>query len=310
VKRGRKEGIAERVFAASTLIAALAMPFVIAAIFYTLWQAAYPAMEKFSVGHFLISTDWDPVRDSFGALPNISGTLVITFLSLVFSLPLSLGIAIFVTEIAPNPLKGIVATAIDLLAAIPSVVYGMWGLFTLSPLMGSYIEPALKSIFAPLPVIGLLFEGTPRGLDILTASVILSIMLIPYAASITRESLLMAPSMVKEAAYSLGATKWEVIKGVALPHAKVGILSGIFLSLGRALGETMAVAFVLGNNHRIPTSLFSAASTITVTLANEFTEADKEIYLSSLFLLALILFVISFFSLIIAKFLLLKERER
>jgi len=223
--------------------------------------------------------------------------------------PVALGIAIFVTEIAPSFLKGPIGVAIELLAAIPSIIYGMWGLFTLSPIMSNYIEPALQNSIGKLPFAGVLFAGTPMGIDLLTASIILSIMIIPFTASISRDAFNLTPSVVKESAYALGATKWEVVKNVVLSYSKLGVFGGVVLSLGRALGETMAIAFVLGNNHRITISLLDAAATITVTLANEFTEADTDIYLSSLFFLALILFILSFVVLGMAKFFLLKAKK-
>jgi phosphate transport system permease protein len=201
-------------------------------------------------------------------------------------------------------------TFIELLAAIPSIIYGMWGLFTLAPIMSKYIEPSLQKALGPLPVVGGLVSGTPLGIDILTASVMLSIMIIPFTASISRDAFNLTPAVVKESAYSIGATKWEVVKDVVLPYSKLGVFGGITLSLGRALGETMAVAFVLGNKHVIATSLFDAAATITVTLANEFTEAASDIYLSSLFYLALVLFMLSFAVLAVAKFFLLKAERR
>jgi phosphate transport system permease protein len=207
-------------------------------------------------------------------------------------------------------LKGPIGGAIELLAAIPSIIYGMWGLFTLSPIMSNTIEPLLKKITGDIPLLSSFFSGPPMGIDLLTASIILSIMIIPFTASIARDSFNLTPSVVKESAYALGATKWEVIKHIIIPYAKLGVFGGIVLSLGRALGETMAVAFVLGNNHRIPGSLLDAAATITVTLANEFAEADKDIYLASLFYLALVLFALSFIALAIAKFFLLKAERK
>jgi len=250
------------------------------------------------------------VKEVFGALTNIFGTFLTTILSLLLAIPVAIGIAIFLTEISPNFLKGPIGAAVELLAAIPSIIYGMWGLFTLSPIMSNHIEPALRKITAGMPLVNVLFKGTPMGIDILTASVILSIMIIPFTASISRDAFNLTPTVVKESAYAIGATKWEVVKNVVIPYSKLGVFGGIVLSLGRALGETMAVAFVLGNNHRIPTSLFDAAATITVTLANEFAEADKDIYLSSLFYLALVLFVMSFITLAVAKFFLLRAERK
>jgi phosphate transport system permease protein len=298
------------IFSSTTAIASFSIILFIIGIIYVLISESSLAIHKFGVIKFLVSTDWDPVRESFGALTNIYGTVITTGLSLMIAIPAAIGIAIFVTEISPNFLKGPIGMAIELLAAIPSIIYGMWGLFTLSPIMGNQIEPFLKKITAGVPLVETLFAGTPMGIDILTASVILSIMIIPFTASISRDSFNLTPSVVKESAYALGATKWEVVKNVVLPYSKLGVFGGIVLSLGRALGETMAVAFVLGNNHRITTSLLDAAATITVTLANEFTEADTDVYLSSLFYLALVLFVLSFITLAIAKLFLLKAERK
>lgn len=279
-------------------------------ILYVLLSESSLAIKKFGIFHFIFSTDWNAVKGEFGAATNLYGTAITTVLSLLIAIPVAIGIAIFVTEIAPNFLKGPISVAIELLAAIPSIIYGMWGFFTLAPIMSNYIEPALQNSIGRIPVVGILFQGTPMGIDLLTASVILSIMIIPFTASISRDAFNLTPAVVKESAYALGATKWEVIKSVVLPYSKLGVFGGIVLSLGRALGETMAVAFVLGNNHQITSSLLDAAATITVTLANEFTEADNDLYLSSLFYLALLLFILSFIILAVAKFLLLKAERR
>jgi len=297
-------------FSLITAIASLSVIFIIIGIFWILIKESSLAMSKFGIIQFLTSTAWNPVLEMFGAATNIYGTFVTTALALVFAVPTAVGIAIFVTEVAPNFLKGPIGIAIELLAAIPSIIYGMWGLFTLAPIMSKYIEPALQNSLGKLPVFEILFRGTPLGIDILTASVILSIMIIPFTASIARDSFNLTPSIVKESAYAIGATKWEVIKNVVLPYSKLGVFGGVVLSLGRALGETMAVAFVLGNSHKIATSFFDAAATITVTLANEFTEADSDIYLSALFYLALVLFVLSFVILAIAKLFLLRAEEK
>jgi len=301
---------ADIVFSSVTAIASVSVIVLIIGIFYVLVSESSLAIGRFGIAKFIASTDWDPVRESFGALTNIYGTVVTTILALTIAIPVAIGIAIFVTEISPNFLKGPIGAAIELLAAIPSIIYGMWGLFTLSPIMSNHIEPFLKKITADIPLINILFQGTAMGIDILTASVILSIMIIPFTASISRDSFNLTPSIVKESAYAIGATKWEVIKNVVVPYSKLGVFGGIVLSLGRAIGETMAVAFVLGNSHRITTSLLDAAATITVTLANEFAEADNDLYLSSLFYLALVLFVMSFITLAIAKFFLLKAERK
>ncbi len=308
--RTAKKNPVDNIFSLVTAAASFSVIILIIGILYVLVSESSLAIGRFGIWKFLSSTDWDPVKESFGALTNVYGTAFTTLLSLVIAIPVAIGIAIFVTEISPNFLKGPIGAAIELLAAIPSIIYGMWGLFTLSPIMSNHIEPFLKKIFGAVPLVGILFQGTPMGIDILTASVILSIMIIPFTASISRDSFNLTPSVVKESAYAIGATKWEVVKNVVIPYSKLGVFGGIVLSLGRALGETMAVAFVLGNNHRITTSLFDAAATITVTLANEFAEADTDIYLSSLFYLALVLFVMSFITLAIAKFFLLRAEKK
>ncbi|MCS7279449.1 MAG: phosphate ABC transporter permease subunit PstC [Thermodesulfobacteriaceae bacterium] len=293
-----------------TFLASFIIIFLALGIFLVLFKEAYPAIKTFGFLGFLLSTEWDPVKEVFGAAPSLIGTLITSLLALTIAVPTALGIAIFINEVAPSFLKDFISTGIELLAAIPSIIYGMWGLFTLAPLMAKYIEPFLQETIGKLPLIGKLFEGTPLGIDLLTASVILSIMIIPFTASVARDSLALTPPVLKESAYAIGATKWEVIKDVMLPYSKLGIIGGIGLSLGRALGETMAVAFVLGNVNKIPTSLLEASTTVTVKLANEFTEADKDIHLASLFYLALLLFIMSFFILALAKLLFLKIERR
>ena len=305
-----KKNAVDLSFSLITALASLTVILLVLGIFGVLLRESFLSINKFGVIRFLTSTDWNPVKESFGAATTIYGTVITTVLALLIAVPTAIGIAVFVTEIAPSFLKGPIGVAIELLAAIPSIIYGMWGLFTLAPIMSRYIEPALQRSVGQLPMLGVLFQGTPMGIDIFTASVILSIMIIPFTASISRDAFNLTPAVVKESAYAIGTTKWEVVKDVILPYSKVGVFGGIALSLGRALGETMAVAFVLGNKHHIATSLFDAASTITVTLANEFTEADSNIYLSSLFYLALVLFVLSFVVLAIGKFFLLKAERK
>jgi len=305
-----KKSIPELLFYSLTALASFTVIIFIIGIVVVLVKESSLAINKFGLVGFLTSTAWNPVTGMFGAATTIYGTFVTTGLALLFAIPTAIGIAIFVTEIAPNMLKGPIGIAIELLAAIPSIIYGMWGLFTLAPIMSTYVEPTLQSTIGKLPLIGFLFKGTPMGIDLLTASVILAIMIIPFTASIARDSFNLTPAVVKESAYAIGATKWEVVKNVVLPYSKLGVFGGVALSLGRALGETMAVAFVLGNNHKIATSLLDAASTITVSLANEFTEADSDLYLSSLYYLALVLFVMSFIILAIAKFFLLKAERK
>jgi phosphate transport system permease protein len=297
-------------FSFITGIASVSVIIIVIGILYVLFSESLLSIERFGLLKFITSVEWDPVRESFGGAAALYGTLVTTVLALVIAIPVAIGIAIFVTEVAPNFLKGPVGIAIELLAAIPSIIYGMWGLFTLAPIMARYVEPFLQKTIGKLPLVGILFEGTPLGIDLFTASTILGIMIIPFTASISREAFALTPSVVKESAYAIGATKWEVVKDVVLPYSKLGVFGGIAISLGRALGETMAVAFVLGNKNQITTSLLDAAATVTVKLANEFTEADKDVYLSSLYYLALLLFIMSFVVLAIAKFLLLKAERR
>ncbi len=305
-----KKNFCDLFFSLLTAIASFAVIIFIIGILVVLIKESSIAIGKFGIIPFLTSTVWNPVTGVFGAATAIYGTFVTTALALIFAIPTAIGIAVFVTEIAPNFLKGPIGIAIELLAAIPSIIYGMWGLFTLAPIMSKYVEPALQSTIGKLPFVGILFKGNALGIDLLTASVILGIMIIPFTASIARDSFNLTPAVVKESAYAIGATQWEVVKNVVLPYSKLGVFGGAALSLGRALGETMAVAFVLGNNHKIATSLLDAASTITVSLANEFTEADSDIYLSSLYYLALVLFIMSFVILAISKFFLLKAEEK
>lgn len=306
----KRKNTVDLIFSFTTGVASLSVILITAGILYVLLSESSLSIERFGFFKFLTSVEWDPVKESFGAAAALYGTLVTTILALILAIPVAVGIAIFITEVAPNFLKGPIGIAIELLAAIPSIVYGMWGLFTLAPIMAKYVEPFLQRTIGKLPLVGILFEGTPLGIDLLTASTILGIMIIPFTASISRDAFNLTPPVVKESAYAVGATKWEVVKDIVLPYSKLGVFGGVAISMGRALGETMAVAFVLGNNNQITTSLLDAAATVTVKLANEFTEADKDIYLSSLYYLALLLFIMSFIVLAIAKFLILKAERR
>ena len=297
-------------FALITALAALSIVVITFGMFLSLCKESLPAIHKFGVFGFITSTHWNPISKKFGAGTNLFGTGVTTVLSMIIAIPAAIGMAIFVSEIAPDFLKGPIGGAVELLAAIPSIIYGMWGLFILAPLMSDKIEPALGNTLGKLPVIGALFQGTPMGIDLLTASLVLAIMIIPFTASVSRDAFSLTPAIVKESAYAIGATKWEVTKDVVIPYCRTGIFGGAVLSFGRAIGETMAVAFVLGNNHQISASLFNAAATITVTLANEFTEADTRVYLSSLFYLALLLFIISFIVLAVSKVFLIRLRKK
>ncbi len=279
-------------------------------VFFILFYESRLAIKHFGIVEFLTSSAWDPVSETFGGLAMIVGTLISTFIAILIAGPVAIGIAIFITELAPSWLKGIITSAIELLAAIPSIIYGMWGFFILADFMRSYVEPFLQKVFIPVPLIGKLFSGPPTGIDVLTTSLVLSIMIIPFMASVVKDSFNLVPSVMKESAHCLGATKWEVVKDVVIPYTASGIAGGLVLSTGRALGETMAVTFLAGNVAQVPTSLFSPFTTITVALANQFTEADTPLYLSSLFYLSLILFVLSFVILSFAKILVLRLQKR
>ncbi len=293
-----------------TAVSAFVVLLLVIGIFLVLFKEAFPAISRYGVISFILSSSWDPVKEVFGGAVPLVGTLITSFFALVLAVPVALGIAIFITEIAPKAIGEAIGMAVELLAAIPSIIYGMFGLFTLAPIQAKYLEPLFQKVFGGIPLIGKLFSGTPLGIDIFTASVILSIMIIPFTAAVARDAFLVVPSVLKESAYGIGATKWEVIKDVLFPYCKLSILGGIGLSLGRALGETMAIAFVLGNLNQFPTSLFSATATVTVKLANEFTEAEKDIHLAALFYLALLLFLMSLTILGVSKYFIYRTQKK
>jgi len=268
------------------------------------------AIEEFGFIRFVTSTNWDPVKEDFGAATMIFGTVVSTILAMLIAAPVAIGIAIFITELAPNWFKPIVSTAVELLAAIPSIIYGLWGFFILAPIMAEKVEPWLQDKLGDVPLIGKLFQGAPTGVDVLTTSLVLSIMIIPFMAAVVRDAFNMVPPIMKESAYGLGATKWEVIRQVVIPYTASGIAGGLILSAGRALGETMAVTFLAGNRPEIPKSLLEPFTTITVALANQFTEADTDVYLSALYYVGLLLYLVSFTMLGIAKFMVLRLEKR
>ena len=254
--------------------------------------------------NFLFSTEWDPVHHQFGALVPIYGTLITALIAMLIAVPVSFGIALFLTEVAPNWLRGPVAAAIELLAGIPSIIYGMWGLFVFVPIMAAYVNPWLDSHLGHWPLLGPLFTGPPLGIGMLTAGIVLAIMVIPFVSSVMREVFLTVPTRLKESAYALGSTTTEVVWDIVLPYTRSAVIGGIFLGLGRALGETMAVTFVLGNAHRLSASLLEPGNSIAATIANEFTEADSDVYRSSLIALGFLLFVVTFIVLAIAKLML------
>ena len=255
---------------------------------------------------FLWTAQWDPVQERFGALVPIYGTLVTSLIAMLIGVPVSFGIALFLTELSPAWLKRPLGTAIELLAAIPSIIYGMWGLFVFAPLFQSHLQPVLISAFEGIPLVGLLFKGPPIGIGMLTAGLILSIMVIPFITAVMRDVFELVPPLLKESAYGLGSTTWEVVWRVVLPYTKVGVIGGIMLGLGRALGETMAVTFVIGNAHRLAASLMAPGNSIASALANEFTEAVGDLYFSALIELGLILFLITTIVLALAKLLLMR----
>lgn len=305
----RRGKIADRLFEYATHFFALLVLTVVVGILVLLVYGAAPAIKAFGAG-FLTSTEWNPVTEKFGALVAIYGTIVTSIIAMLIAVPVSFGIALFITEMAPQWLKRPIGTAIELLAAIPSIIYGMWGLFVFAPLFADHVQPWLIEHLGDVPVIGALFQGAPMGIGMFSAGLILAIMVIPFIAAVMRDVFEIVPALHKESAYGLGATTWEVVWHIVLPYTKVGVIGGIMLGLGRALGETMAVTFVIGNAHDISASLFMPGSTIASVLANEFTEADGKVYTSSLVSLGLVLFLITFVVLAFAKLLLLRLTAR
>lgn len=302
--KGRGQ-ILDTLFSGLSRLCALAVLFIIAAILLSLFTGAWPAFKKFGPA-FLISTEWNPVTEEFGALVSMYGTLTTTLIAMTIGIPVSFGIAIFITELCPRWLKRPVGTAIELLAAIPSIIYGMWGLFIFAPFFADNIEPWIADSLGQIPAMGILFDGPPLGMGVLTAGIILGIMVIPFMAAVFRDLFEVVPPVLKESAYGIGATTWEVLKNIVLPYTKAGVIGGIMLGMGRALGETMAVTFVIGNADRLELSLLMPGNTISSSLSNQFTEAVGEIYTSSLIALGLILFLITFLVLSVAKFLLVR----
>ncbi|MEJ2175491.1 MAG: phosphate ABC transporter permease subunit PstC [bacterium] len=277
---------------------------ILLAVLVTLFIGSELTLKKYGFG-FLWSAEWDPVQEEFGALVPIYGTLVTSAIAMLIGVPVSFGIALFLTELSPPWLRRPLGTAIELLAAIPSIIYGMWGLFVFVPLFQSHVQPLLTDTMGELPIVGALFEGPPLGIGMLTAGLILSIMVIPFITAVMRDVFELVPPLLKESAYGLGATTWEVVWRVVLPYTKVGVIGGIMLGLGRALGETMAVTFVIGNAHRLATSLMAPGNSIASALANEFTEAVGDLYYSALIELGLILFLITTVVLALSKLLLM-----
>jgi phosphate transport system permease protein len=303
----RDDRFGDRVFAAMTTGAALVTLGLLLGIILSLVAGAIPAMREFGLS-FLWTAEWDPVKERFGGLVMIYGTLVTSIIALLIAVPVSFGIAVFLTELSPGWLRRPLGTAIELLAAIPSIVYGMWGLLVFAPIFTKYLQIPLQNTLGGVPGLGALFQGPPIGIGILCASIILAIMIIPFIASVMRDVFEVTPPLLKESAYGLGATTWEVVWRVVLPYTKTGVIGGIMLGLGRALGETMAITFVIGNVNQLNSiSLFDAANSITSALANEFSEANPgSLHEASLIQLGLILFLITFVVLAASKVLLVR----
>jgi len=297
------------VFRAATFFFAVLVLVILFGIVAALIDGALPALKQFG-WTFIVDSSWDPVKQIFGAFPAIYGTLITSFIAMLIGIPLAFGIAIFITEICPPWLKRPIGTLIELLAAIPSIIYGIWGLFIFAPMLQSHVQPFLTETLGEIPLIGFLFQGAPLGVGMLTAGIILSIMVLPFITSVMRDVFETVPTVLKESAYGIGATTFEVVWNIVLPYTRTGVIGGVMLGLGRALGETMAVTFVIGNSHQFMTSLLAPGTTISATLANEFSEADTPIYLSVMFALGLILSVITLVVLAAAKFMLVRmERQ-
>jgi phosphate transport system permease protein len=303
-----KSGSRDRRFRALTGTAALVVLAIFGGVLISLGIGAYPALHEFGWG-FLTTQKWNPVTEKFGALASVYGTVVTSFVAMLVAVPVGIGIAIFLTEICPRALRRPIGIAIELLAGIPSIIYGIWGLFVFAPWFQGHVQPWIIDSVVDIPFLQDVLAGPPYGIGIFTAALILSIMILPFISAVTRDVFETVPAMQKEAAYGLGCTTWEVMWRVVLPFARSGVVGGAMLALGRALGETMAVTFVIGNAHKISASIFAPGTTISATIANEFTEAVGDLYHSSLIAMGLILFFITFVVLATAQ-LMLRALER
>ena len=308
-RKGRAGAIGDGVFHTLTFLFAALVLLILGGVIVALIAGAWPALHTFGLA-FVVTEMWNPVTKEFGALGPIYGTLVTSAIAMLIGIPVAFGVAVFITEISPIWLKRPLATMIELLAAIPSIIYGIWGLFVFAPFVQQYIQPAIINTLGNVPGIGALFAGPPLGIGVLTAGIILAVMVLPFISSIMRDVFETVPPMLKESAYGLGATRGEVVRSVVLPYTRIGVVGGIMLGLGRALGETMAVTFVIGNAHRISASILQPGTTISAALANEFTEADSAIYRSSLIALGFILFIITFIVLAMAKVMLMRLQKQ
>jgi len=305
----RRLRLSDTVFRILTRSAALAVLALLGGVIFALFAGAWPALQKFGIG-FITTETWNPVTETFGGIAPIYGTIVTSIIAMVIAVPIGLMIALFLTELCPPSLRRPIGITIELLAGIPSIIYGIWGLFVLAPFLQQHVQPRIIDAFGSVPVLSTLFAGPPYGIGILTASLILAIMVLPFITSISRDVFDAVPPVLKEAAFGIGCTKWEVFRKIVMPYTRVGVIGGVMLGLGRALGETMAVTFVIGNAHRISASILAPGTTISATIANEFTEAVGDIYTSSLIALGLILFIITFFVLAAARYMLLRLERR
>ncbi|MGE5095348.1 MAG: phosphate ABC transporter permease subunit PstC [Betaproteobacteria bacterium] len=303
-----KQAILDAAFRNLTRLAALGVFALLGGIVVSLAIGSLPAMRRFGIA-FLWNANWDPVQEDFGALVPVVGTLATSAIALAIAIPVSFGISVFLTELAPAWLRRPLGTAIEMLAAIPSIIYGMWGLFVFAPLFQEYAQPLIAKTLGNVPGLSPFFSGPPMGIGLLTAGIILAVMVIPFITAVMRDVFEVVPAMLKESAYGLGATTWEVVWRVVLPYTKVGVVGGVMLGLGRALGETMAITFVIGNAHELSVSLFAPGNSIASALANEFTEAVGELYTSALVELGLILFLITTVVLAASKLLLMRLRK-
>ncbi|HTO59383.1 MAG TPA: phosphate ABC transporter permease subunit PstC [Pseudomonadales bacterium] len=303
--RLRQEARSEVIFRSMSRGAAGLVLILLGGVMVSLLYSSWPALAEFKFD-FLIDQSWNPVKEKFGALASIYGTVVTSVIAMLIAVPMSFGVAVFMTEICPARMRAPVNTAIELLAAVPSIVYGIWGLFVLGPILQHTVQPWLIDTFGGWEIIGPLFQGPPYGIGLFSAGLVLAIMVLPFITAVMREIFQMTPTSLREAAYGLGATQWQVVWDVVVPWSRPGIVGGVMLGLGRALGETMAVTFVVGNAHKIHGSILAPGTTISATIANEFTEAYGELYTSSLTALGLILFVLTFTIIAIARLMLLR----
>jgi phosphate transport system permease protein len=313
-EKGRRRALdrfhfGDTLFRRATFAAAVMVLLLLGGVIVSLVIGSAPAFNAFGLD-FLTTQRWNPVTDVFGAVAPVYGTLVTSLIAMLIGIPVSIGIAIFLTELCPYRLRRPIGIAIELLAGIPSIIYGIWGLFVFAPFLQATLQPALINTFAGVPVLSSLFAGPPYGIGLLTAGLILAIMVLPFITAVTRDVFQTVPVVLKEAAYGMGCTTWEVVRRVVIPYTRVGVIGGIMLGLGRALGETMAVTFVIGNAHRIPASILAPGTTISASIANEFNEAVGELYTSSLIALGLILFVITLIVLAAARLMLMRIERR